>query len=872
VCLSGLVAIFVLALAFLTFTQLPADGSQLQRWLERIAYLIAVGASIACFVIDPQSCGMFVVAGVSIGIVAYLGINLYNRPRITQWLTGPKAAVDPQTPCPPNGESPATGDEHEPLHPHEVGPRIPFIGNHLLAWECTSRINRIALSIIAVTAFLAAVSGWGYDHATAYADSAASGAMEQEVLAFKHLSLRQSAVHYVWGPEARMHESRLRLKAAQQRAELAHRGLFGLSEQPELDQMAWQKNLLLNHPDESKTLDGERGPEQDPYYPEKELEQATRKDPEAAFAEWDAENELRQAWHLKAARYLLTLTMFAIALYLLGQSMGMGLGREAFILVLGGLLIAGFGAFCELTAAAKRLPHNGEAASNAAENYGIGRTLYAMAHEADEYKEAAKQFHSAIAARPSFALAHYYYAESLYNADRIHPDEADSLPSRKSGILATSVKEMKTSLDEFRKQGSTLPEELVGNYGFYTLLQAVSLGNVSILKQGITVLKQGLDSYPKDTWLELNLAVALLASGKTVDAKKYYDRSFADGVRPEVAIAAIGDLEIVRQYCAVFYRKDCEALDSEISRLKSRLVITAGPEPKGAHWNTSHPSMSRPTLAISPAFLSWKASINMKENRDVLLVIWYFKDTEWGAWRVLNSVSGLRKISELENDRGEDKSLSLSYLHTTHQHRCLDRGDYRAEFYLNGHLAAEQSVSLKMAHEFKGVGIHDINLEACYPTGWSDWQYESPDVTGPDLVRGSANPDEKRAVYLFSYYYPRSGTQAASFIEQSIARSQKILEPYGLPPNLTFKSEPEPCGSYPVAHSTQDALWYEDSTRVATVRAWVAGDGIVYVGMALNDARNGLDADDCMLLTSLSNIYAPFRRPTPVSNPAAPQR
>src|SRR5579864_5493192 len=49
--LSGLVALFVLALAFLTFTQLSAEASRLQRWLERIAYIIAVGASIVSVVV-----------------------------------------------------------------------------------------------------------------------------------------------------------------------------------------------------------------------------------------------------------------------------------------------------------------------------------------------------------------------------------------------------------------------------------------------------------------------------------------------------------------------------------------------------------------------------------------------------------------------------------------------------------------------------------------------------------------------------------------------------------------------------------------------------------------------------------------------------
>ena len=58
---------------------------------------------------------------------------------------------------------------------------------------------------------------------------------------------------------------------------------------------------------------------------------------------------------------------------------------------------------------------------------------------------------------------------------------------------------------------------------------------------------------------------------------------------------------------------------------------------------------------------------------------------------------------------------------------------------------------------------------------------------------------------------------------------------------------------------------------MATARAWVADDGIVYVGMAVNGARNGLDADNCMILTSLSNLYAPYKPPTTTSNAATSQ-
>jgi hypothetical protein len=693
--------------------------------------------------------------------------------------------------------------------------------------------------------------------------------MHQQVIASKDFERRQIAIHYVWGLEARMHESRMRFKAAEQRTELARQNLFGLTADREQTQMDWQKQLLSEHQDEVKQLDGDWGPEMDPYYPEKESELLGRKESEAAFAKWDAENELLQAWHSKGGRYLLTLTMFAIALYLLGQSMGMGLGRGAFILVLGGALIAFVGVLFALIAAHRYLPRDAKKFDAAAEYYGKGRQIFLVAHESEEYKDAAKQFEAALKVRPTFALAHYYRGESIYNSARLHPDEADSLPSHHSDALAQTVTEMGLSLHEFKKQGVTPPEELVGRYGFFTLLQSLSPPNISLLKQGVGALEDGLKSYRRDSWLEMNLAVALLVSGRTNDAEQAYNKVFADGIWPSLAVAALGDLEIARRYCGVLPHADCATISSEIKNLKPRFALVAGPPPEGVHWEKRHPSLSNPELSISPAVVSWKATVNAENGKDELVVVWYWKDPEWGAWRVISSVSGRVAITSLVSDGADRKSLSLSYLRATGEHRCLDGGEYRAEFYLNGEFVTEQAKSLPLAHEFKGVGLHDINFEACYPSTWSTWEYRSADVTGPELIRGSTSPDSKRGVYLFTYFYPNIPDQSTSIIQQAVSRSDKIMEAHGLPRNLTFTPILEPCVAYPVDFLTKNASWYQDSTRVATARAWIADDGIVYVAMTANAARNGLDADDCMLLTSLSNIYRPAVAAADQTNPAA---
>lgn len=898
--LSGLVALFVLALAFLTFTQLPPDGAPLQRRLEWFAYVIAIAACITCFVIDGKSWPAFLLAGAGIALVAYLGHVLYSRPAITQWLNGPKPVVIPKESFATisAGQSeldiPAEGEigilqpddrpiepvkdsakEEEASHPHEVGPRVAFIGAHLMAWDCTSTMNRFALSLIAITALLAAVCGWRYDCATAYASGAAGRAMDQQVVAFKNFERTQITIHYIWGLEARMHESRLRYKAAEQRAELARQNLFGLTGDREQSQMDWQKHLLSENHVPVDQLDSSSGPEIDPYYPEKEAQEIGGENTEAAFARWDAENELRQSWHNKAAQYLLTLTMFAIALYLLGQSMGMGLGRGAFILVLGGSLISGVGAFCALKTAVHYLPRDAAKLDPAADAYGAGRKLFLAAHESVDYQKAADQFQAALKVRPTFALAHYYYGESLYNSARLHPDESDSLPTLRSDALTNTVKEMGVSLDDYKREGITPPEVLVGRYGFFTLLRSVSPPNISLLRQGIAVLREGIKSYKRDTWLEENLAIALLITGKTDEAKKVYDQVFADGITRPLAVGALGDLEIAHHYCGIFPHSDCATIQSEIAKLKPRFALVAGPQPGGAHWDNSHPLLSDPELSISPAVVSWNAVVNAKAE-DVLVVVWYWKDPEWNAWRVVSSVSGKVNLANLHDEPAGRKSYSLSYLDAIGAHRCLEGGEYRAEFYLNGKLVAEQSKTLSLAQEFRGVGLHDVNFEACYPATWSDWSYAAGDVTGRELVRGSYSPDHKRGVFVFTFFYPHIPDQSVAILDHAVSRSDKILESHGLSKNLTFQRMAEPCPAFPVDVLTRNAVWYQDSTRTATARAWIAGDGIVYVAMAANSARTGVDTDDCLVLSGLSNIYGPALAPppppdSPTTPPAPPE-
>lgn len=66
----------------------------------------------------------------------------------------------------------------------------------------------------------------------------------------------------------------------------------------------------------------------------------------------------------------------------------------------------------------------------------------------------------------------------------------------------------------------------------------------------------------------------------------------------------------------------------------------------------------------------------------------------------------------------------------------------------------------------------------------------------------------------------------------------------------------ETCGArehagYPIRSLNEN--WYQDFSLSA--RAWIGTDGMAYVAFATNAAGGGPDTDQCMVLTSLENIY-----------------
>jgi hypothetical protein len=95
--------------------------------------------------------------------------------------------------------------------------------------------------------------------------------------------------------------------------------------------------------DVMKMLDGGDGPEHARHYPKELILGRTMFGQECGFALSDAMDEQSLRWHNKAHWYLAGITMFAIALYLFGQSLSMGRNEETWTLVFFGLIVVAVG-------------------------------------------------------------------------------------------------------------------------------------------------------------------------------------------------------------------------------------------------------------------------------------------------------------------------------------------------------------------------------------------------------------------------------------------------------------------------------------------------------------------------------------------------
>jgi hypothetical protein len=441
VMLAMAAAIFVFSLAAFTFAQLSPLKSRREKWFEALGFALGVSGLVFALVVDRGAWKDFVLFGAIFSVCGYVGWKLSCKMKFLQH----------------EHKKGAHGHEHEeePCHPGEVDPLV-FPGVRLHGLETKDNFARVTIFLIAFTAVLSALSAFSYSKTSTAANEAASEALEHQVELFKSTSRPAASTYYVLGMLATAQEYQTRLQAPRQRQQLGQDGLPAAAAGDPADDIKMISEIMEKTDNKHVLQDwlkGDDGPEMDPRYPERFATRLMAQKSNEEFGMWDAKNELSLGWRKEANTMLATITLFAIALYLFGQSLGMGKTRAAFILVFLSTCLVVIGAVRALMVRFTPLPGRAhtEAAeckdpdaksakedpiADAARHYSEGMRKYAAAHVEDDYAEAAKEFKCAVDARPTFALANYELARATWEAGTPQKGEAyvsltskDALPS-----------------------------------------------------------------------------------------------------------------------------------------------------------------------------------------------------------------------------------------------------------------------------------------------------------------------------------------------------------------------------------------------------------------------------------------------------------
>ncbi len=887
--LAVAVVLFVLALAFLTFAQLSHRIPKREKVLARIGGVLAVAVLIMAWGADPGSWKNFLEFTAGFGVLALLGAPLARRFHFKARAEAEESSSSPGRVSPANS---AEGEEDEPVHPAEVDPAL-FAGMRLHTAPVAHKFGRFVIRMIAVSAVLSALSGFLYSRAAVKSSQAISAALENQAELFRMNSVQVTVWNYMVGRVATAEDHYLSYEAARQRLELAKEEPDLLS-QRDAKYAKDQVKLRLDdfekkEPKAHELMTGPQGPEQDVHFPGKMVISQSSHGPAKAFAQWSANNEKSLGYQREATTFLALLTLFAIALYLLGQALGMGRTSAAFILVLFAcaLVAAGviglFIGFADKAIALQpataecRLPgySDRDLAELAAEHYARGRVLFdGSPDDPGESAQAAKEFGCAVQIRPTFAVANLFLANATNRASTSQLNEGGFVSLISKDALDKVSQAERQARDQLTQQGFAPPMDLVGDLGFDTYANGLVKGDRKAVERGRQATVASIDLDKSNLVSRFNLGLAQLAEGQGQQALETYRQTVALGeqgkdpfVTNDAAVigGAITDLEVFRQYCGGLNDAAyCKQFDStDLPRLKSEFVAAAWPSAKGRTLAGSGIKLTDLHLRGSAAGLGWSGHLeNLPEDhggkpQDTLAVLWYAYSPDWKAWRVLPAISG--RVEPALYAQGYSRRFR-SVLRASDARICLQSGTYRAEFYVDGELTDSQEITLKDENLHPEM-FPDLDVAICRPPSWRRWQSRDPDAV---WTRGFIEDSKNRGAFVFSFFDPQQdGKEVAE--ERALRRAENILHTEGL---ATKPGAARPLNDCTGLRGRPGEVMaaFGDGGGASVARAWTTKEGLVNVvavvdkhldvtGLLTEAPSQSQAHQDCEILLSATTVH-----------------
>jgi tetratricopeptide (TPR) repeat protein len=449
------------------------------------------------------------------------------------------------------------------------------------------------------------------------------------------------------------------------------------------------------------------GPDQDPRYPNRYFERGQHAS-YVLFAQRQGANERADAAESRFVHYAASLTMFAVAVFLLGYSLTpQGRPRRRlFSRVAGSFVVVAaiWGLVNVLNALPKAEP---EAATAFADGKVALNTL--------DYAGAVRDFNVALAHQPGFVEAHVQRGTAAFAAGQPLPNEASIPPI---AALERAAADERKALD----LGSESPS-VIGDLGSVLLYLGLRKHDDGILRESIHHSEEAAKRLPDDEGPAYNVAEARLALGDIEEARKDFaaaeqrtERRAPPSREGQVA-SVLTDFALIRQV-KPDRSKEIDDLSNELETRASVGSVTADDHASAPQVALRRPTFPKMHVALDPghAEVVVDQAQGFDPARDRVSQQWYQRDPKTGDLTVLAGISG-PIVGGAGDSFGSTPYLSNpSYLSLSAQPACLPEGHYRVDLYANGHFAGRAEGNSDW-HGLRPVQIRDLRVAFCIPSG-----------------------------------------------------------------------------------------------------------------------------------------------------------
>jgi len=811
---------------------------------------------------------------------------------------------------PPSPAQPTAPHAEEALHeppepPTEVAepstarlPRLPKVNN----W-----FGGFVVSLIAATVFCSAFLTYLYTKEGGQANEFAAKASGEQ-LELMRSSSRQGVVAYrTIESLVALREIRLRTVAAKElRASAAANGqreAFAIwDHEARRSQLASEAvaNRIAPDPRDaqwkatvSRIFSGENGPEDDPSFPAKLFIGSTIWMAAERLAMWDAYDDANTASEGRADVLLAAATFFAIALYLLGQSLGMGrdnyagyvLTGTAGLLLLFGIGLAVYGLEQEIPPVERMvtLPEacrTGDEAADltiadaAATCFARAELLTALARNPGDYDNAQKAYTAATGdeLRPGFTLAHYRSIGAMSQFPTLRRTERITVLDRDA--VKAIVPREKRVVENLQDRDRAVPVLLRENFGFHEYLRAVDTEDATLLNDAVADLRIAAKNDPQ---ARFHLAVALLAAHRKDEAETYRLAVAAPSQNDDSRIAAINDLELLREICPPGWHQDdpsptptsrpgktvrtlrkrpmCQSdLNMVVNNREAAILRTLWHTKRSFSMRFAHAGLEATAM---PGGIAWTLQVSppAPAGLPLVMVVSRKDETERKNWYVVASLSGpVRSASELT--RGEGATL-IGFRNVLQRNAaCLPSGAlYRIELRLGRRvLAGTTSRVPRTLPSFGSVVLHEQGVAMCLPDGDDGWTRFG--VHPGHLEASYRTADRVAGAELFAFFAPRDASDQArrAFRRRAVDDALQRLLGRGIA-GRGMPVADETCLHGPgMGQSTRVAYTFPRLDVIA--QTWSSKDGLVHVALVWRAKKSGLwaRAVACRVLASLTSL------------------